>query len=211
MYWYADQKGISWIDVPLNTLSYNVLFPSENKNLFLKGRRQPKFALITWPSFQEETSFKMALVFPSSSNRPLLFKAHACTGGISVINVRQIHWLRGKISLKCCREQKAAFLSVGSVNVVVLLPLLTIILVEMFKWYVLSRGDYASRNCDTNAVARFVLKIEIGVEIAGCEKKTTLKHYAVMVKYTPLECSSLSSVICQPIVFFVIYSSSKFI
>ena len=82
----------------------------------------------------------MALVFPSSSNRPLLFKAHACTGGISVINVRQIHWLRGKISLKCCREQKAAFLSVGSVNVVVLLPLLTIILVEMFKWYVLSRG-----------------------------------------------------------------------
>ena len=41
---------------------------------------------------------------------------------------------------------------------------------------------------------------------------TTLKHYAVMVKYTPLERSSLSSLICQPgIIFFPIYSSSKFI
>ena len=38
---------------------------------------------------------------------------------------------------------------------------------------------------------------------------TTLKHYAVMVKYTPLERSSLiSSLICQPVVFFSIYSSS---
>ena len=39
---------------------------------------------------------------------------------------------------------------------------------------------------------------------------TTLKHYAVMVKYTPLERSSLiSSLICQPVVFFFsIYSWS---
>ena len=45
---------------------------------------------------------------------------------------------------------------------------------------------------------------------------TALKHYAVMVKYTPLERSSLiSSLICQPVVFFfhlfMINSSSKFI
>ena len=40
-----------------------------------------------------------------------------------VINFRQIHWLRGKIPLTFCWEQKAAFLSVGSINVVVLLPL----------------------------------------------------------------------------------------
>ena len=38
---------------------------------------------------------------------------------------------------------------------------------------------------------------------------TTLKHYADMVKYTPLERSSLSSLICQRVVFFLpIYSSS---
>ena len=40
-------------------------------------------AFITRPSFQEETGIVLALVFPSSSNRPLLFKVHACTGGIS--------------------------------------------------------------------------------------------------------------------------------
>ena len=40
-----------------------------------------------------------------------------------VIDFRQIHWLRGKITLTCFREQTAAFLSVRSVNVVVLLPL----------------------------------------------------------------------------------------
>ena len=31
-----------------------------------------------------------------------------------------------------------------------------------------------------------------------------------MVKYTPLKCSSLSSLICKPVVFFPIYSSSEF-
>ena len=41
-----------------------------------------------------------------------------------VIDFRQIHWLGGKISLTCCWEEKLAFLSVGSVNVVVLLPLM---------------------------------------------------------------------------------------
>ena len=39
--------------------------------------------LVTRPSFQEETGIVLALVFPSSSNRPLVFKAHACTDGLS--------------------------------------------------------------------------------------------------------------------------------
>ena len=68
----------------------------------------------TRPFFQEETGFKMAWVFPSSSNRPLLFKRMPVLAEYHVIDFRQIHWLRGKISLTCCREQKAAFLSVGS-------------------------------------------------------------------------------------------------
>ena len=42
-----------------------------------------KHIFFTRPSFQEETGYKMAWVFPSSSNRPLLFKAHACTGELS--------------------------------------------------------------------------------------------------------------------------------
>ena len=53
-----------------------------------------KQVFFTRPSFQEETGYKMARVFPSSSNRPLLFKAHACTSGYHVIDFRQIHWLR---------------------------------------------------------------------------------------------------------------------
>ena len=39
--------------------------------------------LITRPSSQEETGIVLGLVFPSTSNRPLVFKAHACTGGLS--------------------------------------------------------------------------------------------------------------------------------
>ena len=52
-----------------------------------------------------------------------------------VIDFQKIHCVRGNISLTCCREQKAALLSVGSVNVVVLLPLCEIdnILVKMFS------------------------------------------------------------------------------
>ena len=40
-----------------------------------------------------------------------------------MIDFRQIYWFRGKLPLTCCQEQKAALLSVGGVNVVVLLPL----------------------------------------------------------------------------------------
>ena len=80
--------------------------------------------IITQPSFQEEKNYKMAWDFSSSSNRPLLFKAHACTGRISHDRFPgKIYWFRGKLPLTCCQEQKAAFLSVGGINVVVLLPL----------------------------------------------------------------------------------------
>ena len=58
---------------------------------------------------------------------------------------------------------------------------------------------------------RFWLKLMPNIK----EKKTSYKTiycYAVMVEYTPLERSSLSSLICQPVVFFFsIYSSSNFI
>ena len=79
--------------------------------------------IITRPSFQEETNYKMAWVFPSSSNRPLLFKLHACTGRVSRDRFPANLSVRGKLPLTCRQEQKAAFLSVGGVNVVVLLPL----------------------------------------------------------------------------------------
>ena len=65
----------------------------------------------------------LALVVPSSSIRPLIFKAHACTGRLSRDRFLANSLLRDKIFLTCCREQKAAFLSKGNVNVVVLLPL----------------------------------------------------------------------------------------
>ena len=39
--------------------------------------------LFTGPSFQEEKGIVLALVFPSSSNRPLVFKAHACSGRLT--------------------------------------------------------------------------------------------------------------------------------
>ena len=71
-----------------------------------------------------------------------------------VIDVRQIHWLRGKIPL---------------------------------TWRQLF--------CRENA----------NLEKKKTSCNTTLKHYAVTVKYTPLERSSL--LICEPVVFFAIYSS----
>ena len=49
----------------------------------MKKNKMLRHLVITRPSFQEEKGNKMAWVFPSSSNRPLLFKVHACTGGIS--------------------------------------------------------------------------------------------------------------------------------
>ena len=98
--------------------SFSVIHVSVNIKIMPKKTR-----LFTRPSFQEETDIVLASVFPSSSNRPLVFKAHACTSGLSRdrFPVNSLAW--GKISLTCCREPKVAFLSVGSVNVVVLLPL----------------------------------------------------------------------------------------
>ena len=60
--------------------------------------------LITRPSFQEETGIVLAWIFLrgrialcSLKRMPVLAKYH-------VINFRQIHWLRSKIPLTCCRE-----------------------------------------------------------------------------------------------------------
>ena len=49
----------------------------------MKKKKRLRQSVITRPSFQEEKGYKMAWVFPLSSNRPLLFEAHACTGRIS--------------------------------------------------------------------------------------------------------------------------------
>ena len=68
--------------------------------------------VITRPSFQEETGIVLGLVFPSSSNRSVVFKRMPVLVYYHVIDFRQIHRLRGKITLTCCREQKAVFLSV---------------------------------------------------------------------------------------------------
>ena len=65
-----------------------------------------------WPWF----FLRRRIALCSLKRMPVLVEYH-------VIDFRQIHWLRGKIPLTCCREQKAAFLSGGSVNVAVLLPL----------------------------------------------------------------------------------------
>ena len=47
--------------------------------------------VITQPSFQEETGIVLALVFPSSSNRPRSFKHMPVLAVYHVIDFRQIH------------------------------------------------------------------------------------------------------------------------
>ena len=49
----------------------------------MKKNKRLRQSVNTRPSFQEEKGDKMAWVFPLSSNRRLLFTAHACNGGIS--------------------------------------------------------------------------------------------------------------------------------
>ena len=114
--------------------------------------------VITRPSFQEETGIVLGLVFPSSSNRPLVLKAHACTGALSrdrfptnSLAQRQNHFemlsrTRGSFFCRsvaltlwfCCLYERS-----------------TIILVEMFS-DMCCLEDNVSRNCQTNTVARSV-------------------------------------------------------
>ena len=69
-----------------------------------------------------------------------------------VIDFRQFHWLRGKISLTCCREQQAGFCQ----SVALLLWFCgpcegsTIMLVKMFS-DMSCLEDNASRYCKTNS------------------------------------------------------------
>ena len=78
----------------------------------------------------------MAWVFPSSLNRPLLFKAHAFTDGISRDRFPANSLALWQNPLDMLSRTKAAFLSVGGVNVVFFFCLYersTIILVEIFS------------------------------------------------------------------------------
>ena len=98
-----------------------------------------------------------------------------------VIDFRQIHWLRGKITLTCCREQKATFFRSVALTLwfCCLYETSTIILVEVFS-DLCCLEDNVSRKCRANTVARSFL-IEIGVAIgAGCEKKLDMLKRWVM-------------------------------
>ena len=112
--------------------------------------------IITRPSFQEETGYKIAWVFPSSSNRPLLFKAHVCIGEIS----------RDRFQANSLAERQnpldmSGRLSCQSVALTLWFCCLyersTIILAEMFS-DMCCLEDNASWNCqsETNTVARSV-------------------------------------------------------
>ena len=82
---------------------------------FLPGLPFRKRRILKWPGFFLDF-LRHRIALYSSKRMPVLADYH-------VIDFRQIHWFRGIISLTCCREQKADFLSVESVNVVVLLHL----------------------------------------------------------------------------------------
>ena len=82
-----------------NIRSHSVLLP--------EGKRR----VIKWPGF----FLRRRIALCSLKRMPVLAEYH-------VIDFQQIHWPRIKIPLTC-RERKAAFWSIGSVNVVVLLPL----------------------------------------------------------------------------------------
>ena len=73
------------------------------------------------------------------------------------IDLRQFHWLRGKISLTRCREQQAVFGQ--SVALTLWFSCLyeksTIMLIEMFSG-MCCLEDNASRNCQTDTVAQSV-------------------------------------------------------
>ena len=74
-----------------------------------------------------------------------------------VIDFRQFHWLRGKISLTCCREQQAGFCQSVALTLwfCCLYERSTIMFVEMFS-DMCCLEDNASRNRQTNTVARSV-------------------------------------------------------
>ena len=107
------------VELPYNVYCYNPKlnrgdggYLAKEETLFLPGLPFRKRRVINWPGF----FLRRRIALCSLKRMPILAQYH-------VIYFRQIHWLRGKIPLTCCREQKAAFWSVCSVNVVVLLPL----------------------------------------------------------------------------------------
>ena len=93
------------------TYALPILFVKNVTSFFL-GLPFRKRQVKKWPGF----FLRRQIALCSLKRMPVLAEDH-------VIDSRQIHWLKGKIPLTCCQEQTAAFLSVGSVNVVVLLRL----------------------------------------------------------------------------------------
>ena len=135
------------------------------------------FDLFSRASFQEEPTIGLACFFirrrialRSLKRMPVLAKYH-------MIDFWQIYWLEGKISLTCCREQKAGFFnqSAASVIIEVSLPLWEInnYFVRNVQWYVLSRGECILELSDKHSGS--IRLIEIGVAIPGCENKTCRK------------------------------------
>ena len=107
--------------------------------------------VLTRQIYSEETNGARA-----HYREPVPLKRMPLLADYHVIDFRQIHWLRGKISLTCCREQKAAFLSVAlTLWFCCLYERWTIILVEMFSDMCYLK-DNVPRNCQTNTVARSV-------------------------------------------------------
>ena len=122
-----------------------------------------------------------------------------------VIDFRQIHWLRGKIPLTCCWEQKAAFLSVGSINVVVLLPLREIdnYFGRKFSWSVLSRGKCTPELSEKHSCWIHLLEIALQSLIARRRhaKKVGNFHFLclvqVMIIYIAVEETILAFVLAS--------------
>ena len=157
----------SWTStvLTLRFLPFKQLAPTYAVDNRLQGRETEKEAAylprkLRGTVLYDSTSSQetLGLLFPSSSNRPLVFKAHACTGGLSrgrfpanSLAKRQNHLemlLRTKGSLFCrsfaltlwfCSPYERS----------------TIILVEMFS-DMCRLEDNVSRNCQTNTVARSV-------------------------------------------------------
>ena len=118
-------------------------------------KREKECNIITRPSFQEEKGYKMAWVFPSSSNCPLLFKEHACTGQISRDRSQANSLADRQNPLDMLSRTKGCQSVALTLWFCCLYERSTIILVEMFS-DMCCLEDNASWNCQTNTVARSV-------------------------------------------------------
>ena len=143
----------------------------------------------------------MAWVFPSSSNRPLFFKAHACTGGISRGRFQANLLAQRHNPLNMLSRTKGSFFVSWKHNYSNHYVLFLFIQDVISKFF----------PSKPSLLPNIMPEAHANLKKNKTSYNTTLKHYAFMVIYISLERSSLSSLICQSVVFFSIYSSSKFI